>query len=121
MEIQAVRGATGVRENSKAAISDAVQTLMEALLRRNALSQEQLISVQFTLTADLTAYNPASAFREMGYASVPLLCAREPEIEGAMPGVVRVLVTAKTPTAARLIPMYRGGAERLRPDLAGDA
>jgi chorismate mutase len=118
MVTKAVRGATGVGENTARAVRTGVERMMGALLERNGLSEEELISVQFTITADLTALNPAAAFRAMGYDTVPLFCAQEPQIDGMMGRVIRVLVTFRADESARPVPVYIDGAERLRPDLA---
>lgn len=118
MEVRAVRGAAGIEENTAQAICRGVERLMGLLLRKNGLPAERLISVQFTVTSDLTALNPAAAFRAMGYPGVPLFCAQEADIEGAMKGVVRVLVTFNADASHHPEPVYIDGAEKLRPDLA---
>jgi chorismate mutase len=89
---------------------------MAELLQRNALAPEQLISVVLTATPDLRAAFPAEAARQMGLAQVPLLCAAEIDVAGAMPRVVRVLVhfESDSPDVAHV---YMEGAESLRDDL----
>src|SRR3954449_11444396 len=92
MRLIALRGATTVRDNESDPILDATEELMHELLGRNALAAEDLVSCIFTLTPDLHAEYPAVAAREMGLSAVPLMCARELDVPGAMPRVIRVLV-----------------------------
>lgn len=112
----AVRGAVCC-ENTEESITLAVGGLYRALADVNDYAERDVVSVQFTVTDDLTELNPAAALRKAGLAaSVPLFCAAEPRVKGALPFVVRVLVTfygRQTPK-----PLYLDGAESLRPDLA---
>ncbi len=118
VRIRALRGATTVAANTKQDILSATATLLEEMLRRNELDQEDLVSIVFTATSDLTAEFPAAAARGMGIADVPLLCARELEIEGAMARCIRVLLHAYSPRSRQeLRHVYLGEARRLRDDL----
>jgi chorismate mutase len=119
MRLIALRGATTVTENDAAAILDATEELMHEILGRNTLSAEHLVSCIFTLTPDLDAEFPAVAARRMGLSSVPLLCAREIPVPGALPGVIRVLIHAYAPEGARAEHVYLGEARLLRLDLEG--
>src|SRR5689334_12675469 len=92
MPFTALRGAATVAANEPDAILDATEELMVEVLGRNELRAEDLISCIFTLTADLNAEFPAVAARRMGLSAVPLLCAKEIEVPGALPRVIRVLV-----------------------------
>jgi chorismate mutase len=117
MRLVALRGANTVTENSAAAILAATDELMRAILARNSLGADDLVSCIFTLTPDLDAEFPAVAAREMGLSSVPLLCAREIPVPGALPKVIRVLIHAYMDRSAEHV--YLGEAVRLRLDLAG--
>ena len=114
--VRAVRGAITVPEDTRQAVLDATERLLGAILARNGLSHGDLISIVFTATADLGAAFPAEAARRMGLADVPLLCAREIDVPGALARVVRVLAHAET-DLQRLTPVYLDGAEVLRDDL----
>lgn len=118
MAIRAVRGAIQVEANDRDEILAAVTELVGEVLARNDLSQDDLISVIFTATPDLTAEFPAYAARLMGMTDVPLLCATEIAVPGAMPRVLRLLAHVTTPRARREVvhPYLRGAAE-LRRDL----
>ncbi len=119
MRLIALRGATTVKANAADPILDATDELMRALLDRNALAPEQLVSCIFTLTDDLDAEFPAVAARRMGLTAVPLLCAREIPVPGAMPRVIRVLIHAYAPDGHEPEHVYLGEARKLRLDLHG--
>jgi prephenate dehydrogenase len=117
--IAAVRGAVSVASNTAEEIGEATARLLEALVVANRLEPARIVSALFTATPDLDADFPAHAARRLGWRDVPLLCAREMAVPGAMPRVVRVLLTvAGVPAGVRLKPVYLGGAAALRPDLA---
>jgi chorismate mutase len=119
MRLIALRGANTVTENDAGAILDATDELMRALLKRNTLGAEDLVSCIFTLTPDLDAQFPAVAARAMGLSSVPLLCAREIPVPGALPKVIRVLIHAYVPEGAKAEHVYLRDAVKLRLDLQG--
>jgi monofunctional chorismate mutase len=117
--IAAVRGAIQVPENTAPQILASTVRLLRAIMERNALQPARVISALFTTTADLDADFPAHAARTLGWTDVPMLNAREIPVPGALPRVVRVLLTVSgTAPGARLAPVYLDGAELLRPDLA---
>lgn len=119
--IVAVRGAASVAANRADAIVRVTADLLRALLERNRLSPEQVVSAIFTTTPDLDADFPARAARELGWLDVPLLGATEMGVPGAPPRIVRVLLTVRQPGGrGRLMPVYQGEAARLRPDLRED-
>jgi chorismate mutase len=117
MRLVALRGANTVTENSADAILAATDELMREILRRNDLGADDLVSCIFTLTPDLDAEFPAVAARQMGLSSVPLLCAREIPVPGALPQVIRVLIHAYMDRNAEHV--YLGEAAKLRLDLTG--
>ena len=92
---------------------------MVEVIGRNELRSEDLVSCIFTLTDDLDAEFPAVAARRMGLSKVPLLCARELPVAGALPKVIRVLVHAYAPAGHDPRHVYLGEARRLRLDLEG--
>ena len=117
MRLIALRGANTVDANEAEAILHATEELMGELLSRNRLDGDSIVSCIFTLTPDLDAEFPAVAAREMGLSSVPLLCAREIPVPGALPQVIRVLIHAYMDRAAEHV--YLGEAAKLRLDLTG--
>ncbi len=119
MRLFALRGATSVEADDRDQILRATDELMRAVLDRNDLRPEDLVSCIFTCTEDLTAEFPAVAAREMGLSSVPLMCARELPVPGALPRVIRVLVHYHAPDDHRQRHVYLGEARKLRLDLEG--
>jgi chorismate mutase len=119
MRLTALRGAITVEANRAEDILAATEELMGELLARNALEAEHLVSCIFTLTEDLDAEFPAVAARRMGLSRVPLLCAREIPVPGALPRVIRVLIHCYGPDGAAPQHVYLGEARRLRLDLEG--
>ena len=119
MRLIALRGATTVLANEGDAILDATQALMEQLLGRNKLDAGSIVSCIFTLTEDLDAEFPAVAARRIGLSPVPLLCAREIPVPGALPRVIRVLIHCYPPVGVEPQHVYLGEAAKLRLDLQG--
>jgi chorismate mutase len=119
MSVRAIRGAVQVEENSASAIATGTKELLSDILRANALEVSQIISVLLTATPDLNAAFPAAAAREVGFESTPLLCAVEIDVPGALPRVVRALVTVETEQSLpEITHIYLGGAKALRRDIA---
>lgn len=118
MSVRAIRGAIQVAGDDREAILDGTRELVLEVLRRNELTSDDIISVIFTATPDLTADFPAYAARTLGFDDVPLLCATEIAVPGALPRVVRLLAHVETdrPRAA-LHHAYLRGAAALRRDL----
>ena len=118
MAVRAVRGATQVDADDREEILSATTELLAEVLRRNAIVSDDLISVVFTATPDLHAEFPAYAARQMGITDVPLLCAAEIDVPGAMPRVLRLLAHVETDRPrADLRHVYLRGAAALRTDL----
>ena len=118
MAVRAVRGATQVAADDRAAIMDGTTELVLAVLEANRLTPDDLISVLFTATPDLTAEFPALAARKAGLSGVPLLCAGEIAVPGALPRVIRLMAHIETDlSAAEVRHIYLHGAAALRPDL----
>jgi chorismate mutase len=113
----AVRGAVQAESNDVEAILDATEALIRELMSRNALEGEQMVSCVFTTTEDLNAEFPAVAARRLGLDAVPLLCARELDVPGAMRSVIRVLVHYYAPADHAPAHTYLGEAQALRSDL----
>jgi monofunctional chorismate mutase len=119
MLVAAVRGAISVKANRAADIREATARLLDALIQRNAVTPERIVSAVFTATPDLTADFPAHAARRLGWTDVPLLGAVELGVPGAPRRIVRVLVTLRdVPRGTKLVPVYLDEAALLRPDLS---
>ena len=118
MRVRAARGAIVVAEDTAASVHTSTGKLLASLLERNGVDHDDLISILFTVTDDLRSAFPAEAARRMGMGDVPLLCAREIPVAGAMPSVVRVLMHFHSERAlTQVTHVYLDGAEKLRDDL----
>ena len=117
--VYAVRGAITVDENTREAIIESTKELILEVCRENYITDKsQVISVVFTSTSDLTAEFPAKAARTIGWTSVPLICARELEIEGSMKSCIRLLMHFYSNVKNQEIKhIYLKDAKKLRPDL----
>ncbi len=121
MAVRAIRGATQLEVDERDHLLTRTAEMVRAVLERNSLTSDQLISVVFTATPDLTCEFPAYAARLIGITDVPLLCAREIDVAGAMPRVVRLLAHVQTDLArADIQHVYLHGARALRTDLRHD-
>ena len=118
MAVRAVRGATQLDVDEREHLLERVAELMREVLRTNDLENDDLISIVFTATSDVHSEFPAYAARLMGMTDVPLLCAREIEIDGSMPRVIRLMAHVETQLSRDDIThVYLHGAAALRRDL----
>lgn len=118
MVVRGVRGAITSDGNTVEAITDATKRLLLKLVEENEIVTDDIASVFFTTTPDLNAAFPATAAREIGWTMVPLMCAREIDVSGRVPYVIRVLIHINTTKRQDEIKhCYLDGAAALRPDL----
>src|SRR5687768_12253573 len=116
--VRALRGAITLENDARDEVIERTARLIEAMLERNQVSKSDLISIVFTATGDIKSEFPAAAARALGISDIPLLCARELDVEGAVGRCIRVLMhlyTEKEPAALRHV--YLEGAVPLRTDL----
>jgi chorismate mutase len=119
MKLRALRGAITVPENEPDSILSATEELVREVMERNSLAPDQMVSCIFTCTDDLDAEFPAVAARRLGLSSVPLLCAREIDVPGALPRVIRLLLHCYADPDSEPRHVYLREAESLRRDLQG--
>jgi len=116
--VRALRGAIQVDADDRQLILDGASALVQEVMGRNGIEAADFISILFTATPDLTAEFPAYAARQLGLTDVPLMCAAEIAVPGAMPRVLRLLAHVETALPrADLRHAYLGGASALRTDL----
>jgi len=119
MAVRAIRGATQLEDDVREHMLDRVAEMVQGVMGANGLAVDDFISVIFTATSDLVSEFPAYAARQLGFSDVPLICARELEIEGSMPRVVRMLAHVETELSkGDVTHVYLHGAANLRRDLA---
>ena len=113
MAVRAIRGATQVDADDREQVLEATRELVSAVLERNELGHDDVISILFTATPDLVSEFPALAARELGMGDVPLMCATEIDVPHALPRVLRLMAHVETDAAARRdparLPARRGG------------
>lgn len=113
-----IRGAITVQENTKQDILDSTKILLLAILENNQLKTEDVISIYFTGTKDLTAVYPAVAAREIGLTECSLICAQEMYIEGSLNMCIRVLLHVNSKHCQKDAKhVYLREAKSLRPDI----
>jgi len=116
--VRALRGATTVDADTVDQVTGRVQALVNAMLERNGVAKDDLISVLFTATDDIQSMFPATAARGVGLGDVPLICARELDVAGGARLCIRVLMHLNTErTRPELHHVYLEGARGLRDDL----
>ncbi len=116
--VRALRGATTLDVDDRDHLIARTQELIQALFARNGLTEDDLISIVFTATDDVHSAYPAEAARDAGITHVPLMCARELDIDGGIPRCIRILVHAYTERGpADLRHPYLHDARQLRTDL----
>jgi chorismate mutase len=116
--LRALRGATTVEVDEPEHVSARVQELVTAMMDRNGIAHDDIVSVIFTATEDVVSIFPAAAARAIGLGDIPLLCARELSVVGATPRCIRVLMHLYTERSrAELHHVYLEGARVLRDDL----
>jgi chorismate mutase len=118
IRLLAIRGATTVDANTEEAMSPRVQEMLLAMLERNGVTHDDVVSALFTATPDLTAAFPATAARGVGFGDIPLICASEIAVPNATPLCVRVMLHVYSDRPrADIRHVYLHGAQGLRDDL----
>jgi chorismate mutase len=118
VSVRAVRGATQLETDAREHMLDRVAEMVRDVMETNELSVDDFISIIFTATSDLHSEFPAYAARQLGFVDVPLICARELEIDASMPRVVRMMAHVETGlTRQEITHVYLHGAAALRRDL----
>lgn len=118
MRLLALRGAITLERDSREEVVAKTQRLVKEMLARNDAEHDDIVSVIFTATDDVTSEFPAAAARAIGMGDIPLLCARELSVDGATPLCIRVLMHLETDKRREeLRHVYLEGARGLRDDL----
>lgn len=119
MKTVAIRGAVTVEKNEAEAIKAATVGMVGQIIEKNKFTQEDIVMVFMTMTADLTAYNASAAIRiGMNWDDVPFFTSLEPDVDGSLKRCIRVLIQISSDKARDQINhVYLGEAAKLRPDL----
>ncbi len=115
MRCRGVRGATTVDSNTRDGILTATKELLQQMVDANGVEPDEIACIFFTTTHDLNAEFPAAAVREMGWPSIPLLCAHEMDVPGALCQCLRLLMLCNTEKETEeMVHIYTRGAVELR-------
>ena len=117
MKLRALRGAITVDRNDAESILEGADELVRTVMERNDLSPDDMVSCIFTCTNDLDAEFPAVAARRLGLDRVPLLCAREMDVPGSLPRVIRLMLHCYGEDDVEPQHVYLREARALRRDL----
>lgn len=113
-----IRGAITVEENSKEAILNSTKELLKEIYLKNQLSQQEIISIFFSATKDLTKAYPAVAARALGIEEASLFCVQEMYVEGSMQRCIRILMHVnRDNNQCDAVHIYLKDAKKLRPDI----
>jgi chorismate mutase len=116
--VRAVRGATQVDVDEKEHVLAVTRDLVAELLEANKLVPDDVISIVFSATRDVSSVAPALAARQLGLHEPALLCLQEMHVEGAMPRLVRLLAHVETELPPSQVQnIYQRGTHVLRGDV----
>ncbi|HBH87037.1 MAG TPA: chorismate mutase [Syntrophaceae bacterium] len=115
-----VRGATTIEKDSREEIVTATEELLHLMLESNQIQCEDIASVIFTTTPDVTSEYPAVAARKLpGWGDIALLCGHEMAVPHGLKKCIRVLLHWNTSKTVKDINhVFIKGAVSLRPDIA---
>ena len=120
LQLRALRGATPCHANSIEAIEIAVSELVMALVERNTLVPERIVSITFSVTTDLDACFPAAiARRQQGWDGIALLDCQQMAVRGDLNRCIRMMAHVWMPTEQTAHHPYLKEAKGLRPDRSG--
>ena len=119
MPVRGIRGAISAQNNTKKDIVNETKILLQKMIQENNIKIEDICSIFFSVTHDLTAEFPALAARQLKLSYTPLLCLTEIPVPGSLDKVIRILIHSNTDTPQKEIQhIYMKNAIKLRPDLS---
>ena len=114
-KVRGIRGATTAASNTREAILEATEELLQELIEANAIESDDVAAAVFTTTHDLNAEFPAVAARKLGWSNVALMCGHEMAVPDSQSKCIRVLVLVNTEKAPQdLSNVYLKDAVNLR-------
>ena len=117
LKLSALRGATTSKGDTDIFIKEAVIELIDELITRNNLKQENIISITFTVTRDLTSCFPASIARKhFNFDKVALLDCQQMFVPNDIKFCIRLLALVYLESTKQLIHPYLNESAKLRPD-----
>lgn len=116
--LRAIRGAITVDCDRPEEIVQAARELTEQVMVANGIDADDIVSIIFTTTPDLTSEFPAVGARQAGLVQTPLMCAQEIPVPGSQPRCIRLMMHVYMEAGRATKPVYLKDAVSLRPDLA---
>lgn len=117
--VSSIRGAVTLKADSKDQVIERTKLLLETMMQRNGISNEDVISIFFTSTSDISSVAPAAGARALDLLAPGLLCAQEMEVSGSLPLCVRCFMHVEAAKPQSDIEhVFLGAAASLRPDQA---
>ena len=118
MPVRAIRGATQVEVDEKEHVLALTRELVTEVMTVNELKNDDVISMVFSATRDITSIAPAAAARQLGMHETALLCLQEMHVEGSLPLMIRLIAHVETERPRELIQnVYQRGTHVLRSDV----
>tara|TARA_Y100000991_G_C21716008_1_gene240051 strand:+ start:72 stop:455 length:384 start_codon:yes stop_codon:yes gene_type:complete len=116
-QLKFIRGATTAKDNSVEEIENAVVELIEELILRNKIIENNLLSITFTVTGDLDACFPASVARKYkGLNSVAFLDCQQMYVPNDINFCIRLMAQVLLEADKSVNHPYLRGASKLRTD-----
>ena len=113
--MKSIRGAIAVVKNNEESIMSSSKKLVNEILIRNAITENDIEFAIFTVTSDISEAFPAKVFRELEMTSVAAIDTLAPNIDGDLSGCIRVLIYLNK-DLAEVNHVYLDDAKKLRPD-----
>jgi len=116
-KLTAIRGATTSDGDENKFIKSAVIELVKEFISLNDLKKEDIISITFTVTQDLTACFPASiARRQFNFDSVAFLDCQQMYVPNDINFCIRMMALVNLKYNQNPVHPYLNESSKLRPD-----
>ena len=117
LKLTAIRGATTSKGDTESFIKDSVIELIQELIIQNDLKQENIISITFTVTKDLTSCFPASVARKFfNFNRVAFLDCQQMYVPNDVDFCIRLLAYVYLESDKQPVHPYLNESSKLRPD-----
>ena len=113
--MKSIRGAIAVVENNEESIMSSAKELINEILIKNSITENDIEFAIFTVTPDISKAFPAKAFRELEMTSVAAIDTLAPNIDGDLTGCIRILIYLNK-DLTEVNHVYLDDAKKLRPD-----
>lgn len=121
MAIRSVRGAITIDADGPDEVRDAVHELLTSIVEANGIAVDDVVSMLFSCTPDISSIYPGAPARDMGFVHCGIMCLQEMDVWGGLPSCIRVMLLIETDKAQKdIVHIYLRDAKQLRPDLSGE-